>query len=67
MQNTFVTRLPSGEEEGDFLSLDLGTTNFRVLLSRIRPNAADEFFVKHFTVPTQFRRGQSVHVLIIYL
>ena len=32
---TFVTRLPSGREVGKFLALDLGGTNFRVLLIEI--------------------------------
>ena len=29
---TYVSKLPSGNETGDFLALDLGGTNFRVLL-----------------------------------
>ncbi|VDK32514.1 unnamed protein product [Taenia asiatica] len=29
---SFVTRFPSGEEKGQFLALDLGGTNYRVLL-----------------------------------
>ena len=32
---TYVTQLPTGEEEGKFLALDLGGTNFRVLLMEI--------------------------------
>ena len=32
---TYVTKLPTGEEEGKFLALDLGGTNFRVLLMEI--------------------------------
>ena len=29
---TYVHSLPDGSEEGDFLALDLGGSNFRVLL-----------------------------------
>ena len=32
---TYVTKLPTGEEEGKFLALDLGGTNFRVILMEI--------------------------------
>lgn len=35
MLPTFVRALPDGAEEGDFLALDLGGTNFRVLLIQI--------------------------------
>ena len=31
---TYVHSLPDGSEEGDFLALDLGGSNFRVLLIR---------------------------------
>ena len=32
---TYVTRLPTGREEGQFLALDLGGTNFRVILAEL--------------------------------
>ena len=32
---TYVTQLPTGREAGKFLALDLGGTNFRVLLMEI--------------------------------
>ena len=59
MANTYVTQLPDGTESGDYVSLDLGTTNFRVVLSKFRPNGKNEFEVKHYTVPTHVRRGES--------
>lgn len=34
---TYVRQLPNGEEEGQFLALDLGGTNFRVVLIDIAP------------------------------
>jgi hexokinase len=36
---TYVRDLPSGTEFGKFLALDLGGTNFRVVLMDIGPNA----------------------------
>jgi hexokinase len=35
---TYVTQLPTGRESNDILSLDLGGSNFRVLLIRLREN-----------------------------
>lgn len=35
---TYVRNTPSGKESGDFLALDLGGTNFRVLLISIEQN-----------------------------
>ena len=32
MENTYVMELTNGKEEGKFLALDLGGTNFRVML-----------------------------------
>lgn len=61
---TFVTRLPDGSEKGDFLSLDLGSTNFRVLLSTLKNGSDDEFFVKYYDVPAEIRTGSSVRVIL---
>lgn len=59
---TFVTRLPDGTEKGDFLSLDLGSTNFRVLLSKLKNGTEDEFHVKYYDVPSEIRVGASEKV-----
>ena len=32
MENTYVMEMTNGKEEGKFLALDLGGTNFRVML-----------------------------------
>ena len=57
--NTFVTEPPNGKEKGNFLSLDLGSSNFRVVLSKLDPDTHNEFQIKHYTVPTKLRRGDS--------
>ncbi|CAH1787487.1 unnamed protein product [Owenia fusiformis] len=41
MENTYVTQLLDGTEEGDYLALDLGGTNFRVLLVKFRQGKAE--------------------------
>ncbi|CAG2167175.1 unnamed protein product [Oppiella nova] len=60
MQNTFVPEFPDGSESGHYLSLDLGTTNFRVLLSQLGERVADnDFTVKYYDIPDDCRRGSS--------
>lgn len=59
MINTFVPLLSSSGETGDFLSLDLGSTNFRVLLSQLRADGEDEFSVRYYEVPVELRIGQA--------
>ncbi|KAI6222844.1 hypothetical protein M3Y99_01488700 [Aphelenchoides fujianensis] len=41
MLPSFVRAVPSGQERGDFLALDLGGTNFRVLLVRLDGRRAE--------------------------
>ena len=48
---TYVHSLPDGSEEGDFLALDLGGSNFRVLLIREStvasfPDSTPQFFYR---------------------
>ncbi|CAG2108517.1 unnamed protein product [Medioppia subpectinata] len=58
MCNTFVTDCPDGTEEGDILSMDLGNSNFRLLLTRLKPGKKPEFIVKHYELSTEYRRGK---------
>ena len=39
---TFVRSIPDGSEKGDFLALDLGGTNFRVLWVQIPPMSGNQ-------------------------
>lgn len=53
---TYVRQLPNGKETGKFLALDLGGTNFRVLL--IELNAGDVHMEsKIFAIPTPIMTG----------
>lgn len=42
MENTFLPELPNSQEAGEYLALDLGGTNFRVMYSRLHDGAAIE-------------------------
>jgi hexokinase len=53
---SYVRSVPNGTEKGDFLALDLGGTNFRVLLIRIDKNES-EMTSKIFRVPESLMRG----------
>ncbi|KAK6012786.1 Hexokinase, partial [Ostertagia ostertagi] len=41
MLPTYVRAIPNGEESGDYLVLDLGGTNFRILLIRLNGREAE--------------------------
>jgi len=55
---TYVRELPNGEECGKFLALDLGGTNFRVLLIELGPHI---FHMKSkiFAVPQSIMHGSG--------
>ena len=54
---TYVRRLPTGEEEGRFLALDLGGTNFRVLLMEIGEEKRFEMDSQIFSIDQNLMVG----------
>jgi len=54
---TYVTKLPSGEECGKFLALDLGGTNFRVLLMEIGKQGKFLMESKVFAIDQEIMTG----------
>ncbi|CAD5209712.1 unnamed protein product [Bursaphelenchus xylophilus] len=56
MLPSFVRAVPNGTESGDFLALDLGGTNFRVLLIRLE-GSQSEMTSKIFRVPEHIMKG----------
>ncbi|KAL3997999.1 Hexokinase family protein [Acanthocheilonema viteae] len=56
MLPSFVRAVPNGTERGDFLALDLGGTNFRVLLIKLKGNVA-EMTGKVYRIPEEIMRG----------
>ncbi|XP_067012621.2 hexokinase type 2 [Anabrus simplex] len=53
---TYVTDLPTGKENGKFLALDLGGTNFRVLVITLSPKRFD-MKSKIYAVPSNVMTG----------
>ncbi|CAK1595636.1 unnamed protein product [Parnassius mnemosyne] len=57
MENTYVPELPDGTEEGVFLALDLGGTNFRVLLLELSSGQLVREKVKQYHISDSLRLG----------
>ncbi|VDO41531.1 unnamed protein product [Haemonchus placei] len=58
MLPTYVRAVPNGEESGDYLALDLGGTNFRILLIRLNGREA-EMTGKVYSVPQGITQGSG--------
>ncbi|KAI6199294.1 hypothetical protein M3Y96_00611700 [Aphelenchoides besseyi] len=56
MLPSYVRAIPNGSERGDFLALDLGGTNFRVLLIRLEASKSD-ISSRIFRVPDHVMKG----------
>uniref|UniRef100_A0A8C4NVK3 hexokinase n=1 Tax=Dicentrarchus labrax TaxID=13489 RepID=A0A8C4NVK3_DICLA len=69
MLPTFVRSTPDGTENGDFLALDLGGTNFRVLLVKIRSGKrrSVEMHNKIYAIPIEVMQGTGEEVMIFML
>lgn len=59
MLPTYVTELPSGNETNDILALDLGGSNFRVLLIRLRKGEEPKILNKVFIVSESIMKGSG--------
>uniref|UniRef100_A0A674HE63 hexokinase n=1 Tax=Taeniopygia guttata TaxID=59729 RepID=A0A674HE63_TAEGU len=59
MLPTFVRGTPDGTEKGKFLALDLGGTNFRVLLVKIKSGRrrSVQMYNKIFAIPLEIMQG----------
>ncbi|XP_063848049.1 hexokinase-2-like [Scylla paramamosain] len=57
MENTFIPQLLDGTECGEYLALDLGGTNFRVLYVVLKDGKFVEENVDYFEVPRELRLG----------
>ncbi|KAL8212178.1 UNVERIFIED_CONTAM: hypothetical protein K2H54_040287 [Gekko kuhli] len=62
MLPTFVRHLPDGSERGDFLALDLGGTNFRVLVVRLRSpqEGGVNITSESYTIPTEVAQSNDI-------
>ncbi|XP_022160235.1 hexokinase type 2-like, partial [Myzus persicae] len=59
---TYVQDLPNGTERGKFLALDLGGTNFRVLLIELGENNQFHMDFETFKVPSHIQTGKGTEL-----
>uniref|UniRef100_A0A673A365 Hexokinase-2 n=1 Tax=Sphaeramia orbicularis TaxID=375764 RepID=A0A673A365_9TELE len=61
MLPTFVRSTPDGTEQGEFLALDLGGSNFRVLLVRVMGNGEQKVEMENeiYAIPEHVMRGSG--------
>ncbi|XP_038559115.1 hexokinase-2-like [Micropterus salmoides] len=61
MLPTFVRSTPDGTEQGEFLALDLGGSNFRVLLVRVMASGKREVEMEDqiYSIPDHLMRGSG--------
>ena len=59
---TYVRNIADGTETGQVLALDLGGTNFRVLLVTLLPQSKVELTSKIFVIPQSIMLGEGVNV-----
>jgi hexokinase len=59
---TYVRNIANGSETGQVLALDLGGTNFRVLLVSLLPQSKVELTSKIFVIPQSIMLGEGVNV-----
>ncbi|VFV19643.1 hexokinase 2 [Lynx pardinus] len=67
MLPTYVCATPDGTEKGDFLALDLGGTNFRVLLVRVRngKRRGVEMHNKIYSIPQEVMHGTGDESILL--
>ncbi|EPY89887.1 hexokinase-2-like protein [Camelus ferus] len=64
MLPTFVRSTPDGTEHGEFLALDLGGTNFRVLWVKVTDNGLQKVEMKNqiYAIPEDIMRGSGTQL-----
>lgn len=60
MENTYIPELLDGTEEGLYLALDLGGTNFRLLLLELAHGAPVRQEVKRYYIGSELRVGSAI-------
>jgi len=62
MENTYITSLLDGSECGQYLALDLGGTNFRVLLITLDKGRMVDQVISYYSVAEELRLGPGCHL-----
>jgi len=60
MENTYIPELPNGHEDGTFLALDLGGTNFRVILLELANGQFVKEEFKFYHISDEARLGCGI-------
>ena len=63
---TYVRNLPNGSEEGKFLSLDLGGTNFRVIVMELTKDKEFLMDNKIYAIPRSIMEGNIRREKIVH-
>ena len=64
---TYVRNIADGTETGKILAIDLGGTNFRVLMVDLDPQATTPVTSKRFIIPQSIMLGEGVNVSCLTL
>jgi len=62
MENTFIPELLDGSEQGRYLALDLGGTNFRVILLELENGKIINETIEYYSVAESLRLGPGVNL-----
>ncbi|XP_054157649.1 hexokinase-2-like [Oppia nitens] len=65
MCNSFLTEYPDGTEIGDVLAMDIGNSNLRIMLCRLKPGTEPEFRVQYYELNADQRSGTSAEQLAL--
>ena len=69
MYNTFATKFPNGTEVGDFLGMDIGGTNLRLVYLKLRKTIDGKYekntVINFYDVPNEVRKSNSQKVYIL--
>lgn len=65
-ENTYIPELPNGKESGDFMALDLGGTNFRILILEVKESKIIFEFFKFYHIEDDLRVSDG-HALFDFL
>ena len=64
MENTFIPELLDGTENGEYLALDLGGTNFRVIKLVLQNGKIIEEIIEYYSVEERLRLGPGENLFI---
>ncbi|WBW73376.1 hexokinase 2 [Schizosaccharomyces osmophilus] len=67
MAPAYISSVPTGEETGDFLALDLGGTNLRVCWVRLLGEGKYEMKQSKATLPREIVRNESAQPLVDFI